>query len=66
MKHFISLIKFLDDLININEVRFNQETLHLIIADRSMIEFKQTTSDIDILSKEFNLNGDELQIYNIL
>lgn len=50
----------LDYLINGLEVKFSQETLHLIRSVGRMIEFKQTTSDIDILSNEFNLNRDEL------
>jgi len=59
MKHFV-FNTVLDDLINGLEVKFSQETLHLIGSVGRMIEFKQTTSDIDILSNEFNLNRDEL------
>jgi len=50
----------LDDLINGLEVKFSQEALHLIGSVGRMIEFKQITSDIDILSNEFSLNRDEL------
>lgn len=58
MKHSV-FNTVLDDPIN-DEVEFGRETLRLIGSVGRTIEFKQTTSDIDVLSNEFNLNRDEL------
>lgn len=59
IKHFV-YYTVLDGLINSLEVKFSQETLYIIGSVGRMNEFKQTTSDIDLLSKELNLNGNKL------
>lgn len=58
MKTFVYYV-VLDDLFNGLENRFNQETLDLIHAIGRMMQHKMESSDIDILTKKFDLHRDE-------
>ncbi|XP_050062947.1 uncharacterized protein LOC114126451 [Aphis gossypii] len=51
----------LDDLYNCLENRFNKETLNLISAIGHLIEPKTEEFDIELLSRKFVLNSDELE-----
>lgn len=60
MKTFVYYV-VLDDLINGLENRFSQETLDLICAVSRMMQHKIESSDIDILTKKFDLHRDEFE-----
>ncbi|KAF0757116.1 zinc finger MYM-type protein 6-like, partial [Aphis craccivora] len=60
MKTFVYYV-VLDDLFNGLENRFNQETLDLIHAIGRMMQHKMESSDIDILTKKFDLHRDEFE-----